>query len=1204
MVGLSDGAGNAGTALADTFVAPSPVGQNGVALANSLVQLGNFADYCGYTDRNDCTARPLRRARSASVCEFPMQKPSMKPRNRRVLLPTGGLLVLASAAGLAQWAWGEPSEPALPQISAASGETARPSPSVRSAFDSVPAATPTANGAAAVQPPGSRYVASETPSESPTGEPAPASGSTLAIASTQQPTPQQSSTEDRPQPTADSSKPSGAGGATNAATIKLQNLPAAELRPRLETLLGRQLATDSDASGQWQTFSVEAGGAPVMIAVNSAAGEVRLAGAEPNVASWRTIIEALDSRPTPEGFVTHVRATRPGHEPFIRRALANFITNNAAARGTAAAASLLLQQQVIQQGRGGFPPPTGAANQPFLPPGQGESQAATGSPGALSAIEAASARGVLGPVQVSFIEGANIVIITGQAADVERVQRIIAEIERITQTTTPEVVVYPLQHVNSAALAALVGQVYGDAFAPRMGNLFVHALGSPNAILLVGPTANVNAAIERIIRPLDQPVPPQTLFEVFRLQHAPAAAVKTTVDAFLRQDAAGPTTAPNDLLPGNITPQLAPRAIVVADTTTNSLIVAAAPRDIAQIAELLRRIDAEPSIAATLKVYDLQNADAAAILETLQALFGTGQAAVAGQQQTGIGVSGIVPMQFSIDGRTNSIIVVGTPQQVATVESIIYTLDQGDARQRETRVYRLKNSFANAVSNALNLWIQQERGVYQTAQVIIATTEALRREVVVVAEPATNNLIVSTAPENFIWLEEMINDLDQPPPMVLIQVLIAEVRLTDTDEFGVELGLQDSLLFDRSNVSSFQTVETTINTPSASGGTVQTQQQSIIDAVGEPGFNFNNPGVPLGNNLSTTALAAASHVATQGLSHFAVGRINNELGFGGFVFSAQSSGVSVLLRALQEKRRLEVLSRPQIMALDAQPSILQVGQNVPTITSTSLTQFGQVNSITYTPVGLILNLVPLISLADNKVVITITANKSEVGAETEGIPISISTEGQILRAPRIENTTAFSTVSAMDGQTIVLGGLLTTRKLDVHRRVPLIADIPLIGDLFRFDSVGEERRELLIILTPRIVRKPEDAERLKQIESSRMSWVLGDVVALNGPASGLRSRCDEWYESEVGGVYPTYIPQEGELCPTCEPNAIPIEGPLTPIIQPSPASSLPYDLPRATSSTMNDPSASGYSAGPAGVSQARYDRPVGQVSSTRLPSAR
>ena len=85
--------------------------------------------------------------------------------------------------------------------------------------------------------------------------------------------------------------------------------------------------------------------------------------------------------------------------------------------------------------------------------------------------------------------------------------------------------------------------------------------------------------------------------------------------------------------------------------------------------------------------------------------------------------------------------------------------------------------------------------------------------------------------------------------------------------------------------------------------------------------------------------------------------------------------------------------------------------------------------------------------------------------------------------------------------------MLTKRDEALHRRVPLLADIPLIGALFRFDSSRQVRTELLIILTPRVIRSRAESERIKQVESSRMSWCLSDVVDMHGPA-GLRSRTD------------------------------------------------------------------------------------------------
>src|SRR4029077_7999329 len=83
--------------------------------------------------------------------------------------------------------------------------------------------------------------------------------------------------------------------------------------------------------------------------------------------------------------------------------------------------------------------------------------------------------------------------------------------------------------------------------------------------------------------------------------------------------------------------------------------------------------------------------------------------------------------------------------------------------------------------------------------------------------------------------------------------------------------------------------------------------------------------------------------------------------------------------------------------------------------------------------------------------------------------------------------------------------------------------LPILGQLFRYDFVQQQRHELLIILTPRIVRDENDAERVKLAEAARMSWCLGDVIKLHGP-SGLRTRFDDWGASETTVIYPGMKP--------------------------------------------------------------------------------
>jgi Flp pilus assembly secretin CpaC len=123
-----------------------------------------------------------------------------------------------------------------------------------------------------------------------------------------------------------------------------------------------------------------------------------------------------------------------------------------------------------------------------------------------------------------------------------------------------------------------------------------------------------------------------------------------------------------------------------------------------------------------------------------------------------------------------------------------------------------------------------------------------------------------------------------------------------------------------------------------------------------------------------------------------------------------------------------------------------------------------------------------------------------------------------------------------------------------------LADIPLLGDLFRYDSSRVVRTELLIVLTPHVIHNGQEMEQIKRVESQRMSWCLSDVVDLNG-ASGLRSRTDQLGGAEAETVYPAATPEElnrvapqsREMLPTPATNGPADQAPvLAPPTPPSP----------------------------------------------------
>jgi type II secretory pathway component GspD/PulD (secretin) len=259
------------------------------------------------------------------------------------------------------------------------------------------------------------------------------------------------------------------------------------------------------------------------------------------------------------------------------------------------------------------------------------------------------------------------------------------------------------------------------------------------------------------------------------------------------------------------------------------------------------------------------------------------------------------------------------------------------------------------------------------------------------------------------------------------------------------------------------------------------------------------------------------------------------------------------VRALENSQRLEVLSRPQVMTLENQPAFIQIGKRVPRITGTTILS-GSVSTIALENVGLLLGVTPRVS-PEGMVVMEIDAERSEVAPEAEGIPVSF-VNGYVLRSPNINTTLAQTTVSAADGQTIVLGGLITKSSSATDRGVPWLSDIPVVGNLFSYRARTERRTELLIILTPHVVRSPEEVDRVKRIESSRMTWCLGNVRKVHGDG-GLSSN-----SAVPERIYPDVMPRG---TPPAGPALDIYNDPLlqgAPAPPPPPASQTPADVPQ------------------------------------------
>ena len=526
---------------------------------------------------------------------------------------------------------------------------------------------------------------------------------------------------------------------------------------------------------------------------------------------------------------------------------------------------------------------------------------------------------------------------------------------------------------------------------------------------------------------------------------------------------------------------------VTADQNSNSVVVTGPEASMALIKELIEQLDTLPAAETQIKVFQIINGDAQTLLDMLNNLFNStstqqGGGLAGGQAGQGTGNLSQLPLQgasatdgatlinlrFSIDPRTNTIIASGPAGDLQVVEDLLNRLDEAEVNKRQTFVYRLSNAPALDVSDAVNTWLETRSTLIDEDPRALGGVNQTNRDIIVVPEVVSNSLIVSVLPEYYAELQQVIQALDRRPPLVKVKVLIAEVDLDSLEEFGVDLGIQESLLFDR--------------------GTVVGAGGAITSGIG---FPFNTSAVGNAN------AAIPGTLAGQALSNLGTGRINSELGYGGLVLSAGSDSINILLRALKDKQCVRVLSKPHIMTLENLQGRVSVGAEVPRITGVTQSTFGTTNNVEFTDVGVILEVTPRVS-EDGMIVMAVNITKSSVGPASTGIPIFVNATGDVINSPQIIATQAQTTIMAKSGQTAVFAGLIQESKSNLVRGVPILSDLPVVGPLFKFEQDSADRSELLIIMTPYLVDDEAELEKQNRDEIDRMHWCLSDVAEIYG----------------------------------------------------------------------------------------------------------
>ena len=327
-------------------------------------------------------------------------------------------------------------------------------------------------------------------------------------------------------------------------------------------------------------------------------------------------------------------------------------------------------------------------------------------------------------------------------------------------------------------------------------------------------------------------------------------------------------------------------------------------------------------------------------------------------------------------------------------------------------------------------------------------------DAVITIDPETRSLVIVTDEDTHREMVSVIKTLDQPKPQVLIKVVFLEV----TYNKGLDVGIEGSYTFNLKNPIAANTGSST--TTSATTGVI-------------PG------GTTATNSTLTTPLNTLANIGQTATLQNLYGL--SALTQGSFVRLA-SDDWSATLHALSSKGKVEILSRPSIMARNNQEAVIVVGSEVPFITASSLTSTGQTNNtIRYDNVGIILRVTPFIT-SEGTVEMIVAPEISNLTDQT--VPIGNNTS-----APVIAKRSAETVVVVPHAQTVVIGGLMQTQKTSAIQKIPLLGDIPYLGAAFRRTITSDTKTELLIFLTPYIVNNGAGLTRVTADEMGRTELV-------------------------------------------------------------------------------------------------------------------
>ena len=559
----------------------------------------------------------------------------------------------------------------------------------------------------------------------------------------------------------------------------------------------------------------------------------------------------------------------------------------------------------------------------------------------------------------------------------------------------------------------------------------------------------------------------------------------------------------------DLKPLMPATAVTSANQASNSMIMTDTQANIRKILKVIAAIEGQQISDSQVKVYKLQYADATTTASLIEELFEEDSSSQQqSQRRFPFGPGGFfgrgdrgrdgdrgssrtssdaaarpVKVTATADTRTNNMIVVASPATLEVIDGIVAELDSNPDADVAVFIYKLKNADAANVESVVN-------SIFGTS-----STSTGRSSSGLYGRSSGTSTFGSSR-SGFGSSSSPFGGSSS-----------SRFGSSSSSRFGSSSSSSSSRFGSTSSrfgSTGRSTGGVSIGPLSASAGDLAGQVYVVADIdtnsllVRTASKNFDRVKAileeldrPVRQVLIKVLLAEITHENTTDLgvefsalnirAGSATGSVGTDFGVvaatGGLVARVVDVDYNITLRALQTVGRLNVLSRPYILASDNQEASITVGNIVPFIRDSRLTDTGQtINTIEYEDIGIILDVLPHIN-PEGLVIMDVAPEISTLTGTT--VPIS-----ETVDAPVFAKRSALTRVAIRNGQTIVIGGLMEDRITDTIEKVPWLGDLPGIGALFSRTIKSKAKTELLIFLTPHVAALPEQLQGMTEQEKA------------------------------------------------------------------------------------------------------------------------